>query len=127
MNINDLCKCVVFRHGTVCTFVDCMGSTFAVGPDGSIYPCYRFVGMPGYAMGNVADCPSLADLAESPVGQRLQEFREYVDRECAGCPHVRYCRGGCPYNAMAPHDGAIGGSTPTAGHTKGYSTRSPTG
>jgi len=112
MNINDLCKCVVFRHGTVCTFVDCMGSTFAVGPDGSIYPCYRFVGMPGYAMGNVADCPSLADLAESPVGQRLQEFREYVDRECAGCPHVRYCRGGCPYNAMAPHDGAIGGVDP---------------
>jgi len=66
MNINDLCKCVVFHHGTVCTFVDCMGSTFAVGPDGSIYPCYRFVGMPGYAMGNVADRPSLAELAESP-------------------------------------------------------------
>jgi len=112
MNINDLCKCVVFRRGTVCTFVDCMGSTFAVGPDGSIYPCYRFVGMPGYAMGNVADCPSLADLAGSPVGQRLQEFRGYVDRECAGCPHVRYCRGGCPYNAMAPHDGAIMGVDP---------------
>jgi len=66
MNINDLCKCVVFRHGTVCTFVDCMGSTFAVGPDGSIYPCYRFVGMPGYAMGNVADCPP-SRILQSPL------------------------------------------------------------
>ncbi len=112
MNINDLCKCVFFRHGTVCTFVDCMGSTFAVGPDGSIYPCYRFVGLPEYAMGNVADCPDPAELAGSPAGQMLQEFRECVDRLCADCPHLRYCRGGCPYNAMVPGHGAITGVDP---------------
>jgi uncharacterized protein len=28
-----------------------MDDTFAVGPDGSIYPCYRFVGMPEWVMG----------------------------------------------------------------------------
>ncbi|MEM2124576.1 MAG: TIGR04083 family peptide-modifying radical SAM enzyme, partial [Methanolinea sp.] len=112
MNINDLCKCVIFRHGTVCTYVDCMGSTFAVGPDGTIYPCYRFVGMPEYAMGHVADRPSIAQLADSPVGRRMQEFRELVDRACADCPHIRYCRGGCPYNAMVPNGGEIAGVDP---------------
>ena len=64
-NINDYCRCVFTGRGTVCTFVDCMENTFAVGPDGSIYPCYRFVGMPEYVMGHVRDHPSQKDLAES--------------------------------------------------------------
>ncbi|RXL42525.1 TIGR04083 family peptide-modifying radical SAM enzyme, partial [Citrobacter sp. AAK_AS5] len=36
MNINDLCRCIFTRRGSVCTFVNCTGNTFAVGPDGSI-------------------------------------------------------------------------------------------
>jgi uncharacterized protein len=112
MNINDLCRCVFTRRGNVCTFVDCMGSTFAVGPDGSIYPCYRFVGMPEWAMGNVADRPSREELAGSDAWKRMFEFKEYVDRECAGCSHITYCRGGCPYNAMAPGAGEITGVDP---------------
>ncbi|MFA5003507.1 MAG: TIGR04083 family peptide-modifying radical SAM enzyme [Methanolinea sp.] len=112
MNINDLCKCVFIRHGTVCTFVDCMGSTFAIGPDGAIYPCYRFVGMPEYVMGYVHDRPALDDLAASPIGKRMQEFKEYVDTSCAACAHIKYCRGGCPYNAMVPYGGDIQGVDP---------------
>ncbi len=112
MNINDLCKCIFTRHGTVCTFVDCMGTTLAVGPDGSIYPCYRFVGMPEYVMGNVRDHPTEEDLARSEAWKLMHAFKEYVDRECAGCAHVRYCRGGCPYNAIAPTDGEVRGVDP---------------
>lgn len=112
MNINDICRGVFTRHGTVCTFVDCMGTTLAIGPDGSIYPCYRFVGMPEYVMGNVYDRPGPEDLARSDAWRLMQEFREYVDRECKGCPHIKYCRGGCPYNAMAPTDGEIRGVDP---------------
>jgi len=112
MNISDLCKCVFFRHGTVCTFVDCMGSTFAVGPDGGIYPCYRFVGMPEYVMGNVRDRPTLDELADSHIGRLMMEFRHLVDQSCADCAHIRYCRGGCPYNAMVPHGGKIKGVDP---------------
>jgi len=112
MNINDLFRCVFTRRGSVCTFVDCLGNTLAVGPDGSIYPCYRFVGMPEYVMGHVSDHPSRDDLARSPAWNRIQQFQEYVDRECAGCSHIRYCRGGCPYNAMAPSDGEIRGVDP---------------
>ena len=111
-NIDDYCRCVFTGRGTVCTFVDCMDNTFAVGPDGSIYPCYRFVGMPKYIMGNVRDHPRLEDLARSDAWKIMHQFKDYVDRECKGCKHIRYCRGGCPYNAMAPYDGEIRGVDP---------------
>ena len=111
-NINDYCRCVLTGRGTVCTFVDCMENTFAVGPDGNIYPCYRFVGMPEFVMGNVRDHPSQPDLAASPAGQRMRRYKDYVDKECKGCKHIRYCRGGCPYNAIAPTGGEIKGVDP---------------
>jgi len=116
-NINDYARCVLTGRGTVCTFVDCMENTFAVGPDGSIYPCYRFVGMPEYVMGHVRDRPRPDDLANSEAGVRMRRFKEYVDRECKGCKHIRYCRGGCPYNAIAPSDGEIRGVDP---HCQAY-------
>jgi uncharacterized protein len=107
MNINDLSRCVFTRRGTVCTFVDCMGTTFAVGPDGNIYPCYRFVGMPEYIMGNVRDHPDMDDLMQSDAGKLMNRFKDYVDTACGECRHIKYCRGGCPYNAMAPTPGEI--------------------
>jgi uncharacterized protein len=112
MNIDHLCKCVFTRRGTVCTFVDCMGDTFAVGPDGSIYPCYRFVGMPKYVMGNVHDHPSEEDLARSKAWKLMFQYKKFVDKNCKACAHIKYCRGGCPYNAIAPTDGKIKGVDP---------------
>jgi uncharacterized protein len=112
MNINDLVKGVMIRHGTVCTFVDCMDSTYAVGPDGRIYPCYRFVGMDNYTMGHVEDRPTREALTASPAGQMLQGFKRTVDQACGGCKHRVYCRGGCPYNAIAPSGGSIQGVDP---------------
>jgi uncharacterized protein len=111
-NINDYCRCVFTSRGTVCTFVNCMDNTFAVGPDGSIYPCYRFVGMPKYVMGNVYDHPSIEDLSKSEAWKLMHQFKEYVDRECKRCKHIRYCRGGCPYNAIVPAEGAVKGVDP---------------
>lgn len=107
MNISDLCRCVFTRRGSVCTFVNCMGNTFAVGPDGSIYPCYRFVGMPEWVMGHLRDKPSMETLMQSEPGWLMRAFSEYVDRACKDCSHIRYCRGGCPYNAIAPTGGKI--------------------
>ncbi len=112
MNIDHLCKCVFTGRGTVCTFVDCMDSTYAVGPDGSIYPCYRFVGMPEYVIGNVRDRPTKADLQNSPAGKLMQQYKKHVDKECKSCAHIKYCRGGCPYNAIVPSGGKIKGVDP---------------
>ena len=112
MNIDHLCKCVFTSRGTVCTFVDCMGDTFAVGPDGSIYPCYRFVGMPKYVMGNVKDHPGMEDLARSEAWKIMFQFKDYVDKNCGECKYIKFCRGGCPYNAMVPKDSEIKGVDP---------------
>lgn len=112
MNIDNLCKSVFLRRGTVCTYVDCMGDTFAVGPDGNIYPCYRFVGMPEYVMGNVRDHPTVEELAESAPARLLEDYREYVDEECSQCEYIKFCRGGCPYNAITPNKGEIKGLDP---------------
>jgi len=112
MNINDLCRCVFTRRGSVCTFVNCMGNTFAVGPDGSIYPCYRFVGMPEWVMGHVRDRPTMEELMQSEAGRRMTAFSDYVDTACGDCTHIRYCRGGCPYNAIAPSGGSLDGVDP---------------
>lgn len=112
MNIDDLVKGVFVRRGTVCTFADCLGSTYAVGPDGGIYPCYRFVGMDEWRMGNVRDAPTQAELEATEAWRRLAAFREYVDEHCRDCRHIRYCRGGCPYNALAPTGGEVAGVDP---------------
>jgi len=112
MNINDLCRCVFTRRGSVCTYVDCMGSTFAIGPDGNIYPCYRFVGMPEWVMGHVRDRPTMEQLMQSGPGRRMTAFSRYVDEACKACVHIKYCRGGCPYNAITPSGGSLEGVDP---------------
>lgn len=112
MNINDLCRCVFTRVGSVCTYANCMGTTFAIGPDGEIYPCYRFIGMPEWVMGHLHDAPSIESLMESPAGKRMLAFKDLVDIACKDCAHITYCRGGCPYNAIAPTGGTLQGVDP---------------
>lgn len=112
MNINDLFRCVFTRHGSVCTFVDCIGSTFAIGPRGDIYPCYRFIGMPEYCYGNVADHPTMEEIKRTGAWTRMHNYTKNVDSACGECTHIRYCRGGCPYNAIVAHGGIDKGVDP---------------
>lgn len=99
-NIDHLCKGVFVRRGVVCTYADCVGDTFAIGPHGNIYPCYRFVGMDEYVMGNVRDHPTMDELEQSKALMSLREWEKLVDEECAPCNYIKFCRGGCPYNAL---------------------------
>ncbi len=99
-NIDHLCKGVFRKSGCVCTYVDCMDSTFAVGPEGNIYPCYRFVDMEDYVIGHVSDKPSYDELMNTKAEKLLREYKEFVDEDCRDCKHIDYCRGGCPYNAL---------------------------
>jgi len=73
-NINDYCRCVLTRRGTVCTFVDCMENTFAVGPDGSIIHAIA-----SWACRNMLwprpRLPQPEDLAESAVGLLMRHLR----------------------------------------------------
>jgi uncharacterized protein len=99
-NIDHLCKGVFVRRGVVCTYADCVGDTFAIGPDGNIYPCYRFVGMGEYVMGNVRDHPTMEELSKSEALKSLRDWEKLVDDECSDCSYIKFCRGGCPYNAL---------------------------
>lgn len=104
MDLDHIAKSSLRRRGTLCTFADCVGTTLAIGADGSIYPCYRFVGMDEYILGNVKDNPTFKELKESDAWHNLEEFREYVDENCKKCRFVKYCEGGCPYNGIVAHN-----------------------
>lgn len=116
-NLDHLCKAVFTKRGYVCTYVDCMGSTFAVGPDGKIYPCYRFVDMPEYEIGHVKDKPTYQQLMQSKAEKLLLEYKDFVDEDCKECKHIDYCRGGCPYNALTITDHKVKSVDP---HCKAY-------
>jgi uncharacterized protein len=109
--LDSMARSVSAGRGGICTFGDCLGDYLAVGPDGSIYPCQRFAGMPEFAVGDVAHRPSLADLKASPVWQAFAAREEHVKEACGDCAYFGFCRGGCPYNALV---GAGGTLEPTA-------------
>jgi uncharacterized protein len=98
--LDSLCRSVSAGHGGICTFGDCLGDYLAVVPDGDIYPCQRFSGIPEFRLGNVHNCPSAEGLAASPVWRMFQARQEHIAEECKGCAHLNICRGGCPYNAL---------------------------
>jgi len=69
----------------------------AVGCDGDVYPCHRFVGMTSYKMGNVKDndfaFKSTGLFENNCVEQR--EYRQNDDKNCANCYAKNVCGGGC--------------------------------
>lgn len=105
--LDSLCRSVSAGYGSVCTFGDCLGHYLCVGPEGEIYPCQRFGGLAQYQLGHIRDCPSLETLTTSPVWQMFQDRQERIKEACAGCSHLDFCRGGCPYNVLAVNGGCF--------------------
>ena len=66
----------------------------AAAPNGELYPCHQFVGMPEFKMG---------DVWEGVVNtERREEFGKcnvYSKEECTSCWAKFYCSGGCAANA----------------------------
>ncbi|MBI9044099.1 MAG: TIGR04083 family peptide-modifying radical SAM enzyme [Anaerolineaceae bacterium] len=100
-SLDGLARSVYNRSPNVCVFSECLGEYFAVGPEGDIYPCQRFVGAETFILGHVSDQPTLEDLKVSPAWKQMADRQEHIREECAGCEHIEYCHGGCPYNALA--------------------------
>lgn len=95
---------VACNEGRVCTFRDCFGMFLAVDPYGDIYSCQRFAGKQEYRLGNIADRPSMDDLVNSPAARRFLEREAAIKEKCGDCEYYGYCKGGCPYNAIAGSD-----------------------
>lgn len=95
------CRAVTGSGGVTCTLGGCLGEYLAIAPDGGIYPCQRFVNLPGWELGNILDQPTMEALSQSAGWIRLLERMKQVDIECANCAWLAICRGGCAYQAVA--------------------------
>jgi uncharacterized protein len=51
----------------------------------------------------------------------FQERQERIEEECGDCPHLDFCRGGCPYNVLAANGGDLTGF----GNPSGLDLRDP--
>lgn len=113
--LDSLCRSVSAGKGGICSFGDCLGHYLAIAPDGSLYPCQRFVGQSAFCLGNVNHQPTWSSLQATPAWAVFHQRQEQVREECRHCPHLAYCQGGCPYDTLA----GIGGgcdSCPQAGY-----------
>jgi uncharacterized protein len=72
--------------------------TAAVSPDGGLYPCYKFVGIKNYIMGNVNTGEYDKDLSA-----RFRENHVNVRPGCKNCWARYLCGGGCPYLSEVSH------------------------
>lgn len=74
--------------------------TFAVSPGGDIYPCYKFVGMKEFVMGNVAE-----GKLEDHLVNRFRKNHVDNKESCRHCWARFLCGGGCPYLGASMHGG----------------------
>ncbi|MCX6583742.1 MAG: radical SAM protein [Candidatus Aminicenantes bacterium] len=72
--------------------------TAAVSPDGSLYPCYKFVGIKNYIMGNVG-----AGEYDKNLSARFRENHAGGKPGCQNCWARYLCGGGCPYLSEVSH------------------------
>ena len=83
------------RPGSLCVSAETCGQVLAVEHDGSVYSCDHFV-RPEFQLGSVL-VDSLATMATSARQHAFgQAKRDALDPECAVCPVLAYCHGGCP-------------------------------
>lgn len=84
----------------MCDISPCGGgrSFFALAPDGDLFPCSEFIGLPEFAGGNLFR-DSIEDVLDSAP------FRKVTDRKvedigpCAACPIRHFCGSPCPAEA----------------------------
>jgi uncharacterized protein len=91
------------KRGKTCVFSKkCYESFLAIGPTGDLYPCCLFQGYEKFKYGNIHEI-GLAQIAETPVWNAMEERVRYIDRACGQCDIKEYCHGGCTFNALATH------------------------
>ena len=97
-------KVAAFRCGA------CHGA-MAVAPDGTLYPCHRFVGMEKWAIGTLESGPD-----RSRCEMFWRKYRKCMKDECSQCWAYRVCGGPCPWE-IARADGTFAMSEKLCGET----------
>ncbi len=70
----------------------------AVTPEGDLYPCHQFVGMPQFKMGDVD-----TGVTNKEEYEKFNACNVYSKAECSECFAKYYCSGGCAANAYNAH------------------------
>ncbi len=65
----------------------------AITPDGDIYPCHQFVGIPEFKMGNLE-----AGTFDNSIKEIFAKTHVYAKEDCKRCWAKFYCSGGCNAN-----------------------------
>lgn len=65
----------------------------AITPDGDIYPCHQFVGIPEFKMGNLEE-----GTFDNGIKERFAKTHVYAKEDCKKCWAKFYCSGGCNAN-----------------------------
>ena len=65
----------------------------AITPDGDIYPCHQFVGIPEFKMGNLEE-----GTFDNSIKERFAKTHVYAKEDCKRCWAKFYCSGGCNAN-----------------------------
>lgn len=71
----------------------CGNDYIAVTPQGDIFPCHQFVGMPEYKMGNLYE-----GTFDEDIKKEFSNTHIYSKPECGACWAKFYCSGGCNAN-----------------------------
>jgi uncharacterized protein len=73
----------------------CVGSYFAIEPDGSVSHCDKFLGDGEYVLGTVTD--RFADVADGPAARALRARAAAAKAAKGACAWWDRCRGWCPH------------------------------
>lgn len=84
----------------MCDVSPCGGgrSFFALAPDGDLFPCSEFIGLPEFAGGNLFR-DRIEDVLDSVPFRKVTERKVEDIAACAACPIRHFCGSPCPAEA----------------------------
>lgn len=90
----------------MCDISPCGGgrSFFALAPNGDLFPCSEFIGLPAFNGGNLFR-DRVDDVLASEPFRRVTERRVENIAECADCPVRHFCGSPCPAEAHEMNGG----------------------
>jgi uncharacterized protein len=90
----------------MCDISPCGGgrSFFALVPDGTLFPCSEFIGLPEFAGGNLFQ-DRIEDVLETAPFKKVSERKVEDIAKCAICPVRHFCGSPCPAEAHEANGG----------------------
>lgn len=84
--------------GNLCSSAgSCVGSTFAIEPDGTTYHCDKFVPVDAFRYGGISEL----DFDQLPLSAKCAALKKNdlsLPRRCKKCSYQKYCAGGCGHD-----------------------------